>query len=475
MRKLILLLCMTMLCIVGQAQDDSYMTRGRAAARAGGEQLETFKKEIAQMAQSKKESVLINALYGYYGLGDKESADALSATIKKKFPRGIVARGSAMQELFNIEGAAAKEKAYNALLKKFPAKKLGQDASYDQAAYAVASAYVKEGNVAKAIDYVHQCKDSVWTCIAYNYIASQLNDAGHKTEAGQLLKEGSEAADKVVPSLKGYQKAQAAAVYGSYADWLADNGKADEAWQLYNSKVTQKERSLGYWKLALQHGQVMQAWTYLDGLLRKGYINSDGEAVMREAWQKANGNADGFDAYIKQANEDRVAEKLAKLPEQMVKKPAPDFTLKDIDGNTVQLSKLRGKVVVLDFWATWCGPCKRSLPAMKKTLAKYKDDPDVVFLFIHTWERGTAEEANKEAKAYLDDNGFSEFHLVMDTADPETKTNKAVSAFGVRGIPAKFVIDKEGNIRFEISGFGGSDDDAVAELSAMIELAKKAK
>ena len=139
----------------------------------------------------------------------------------------------------------------------------------------------------------------------------------------------------------------------------------------------------------------------------------------------------------------------------------------------MQLSKLRGKVVVLDFWATWCGPCKRSLPAMKMTVDKYKNDPDVVFLFIHTWERGTAEQANKDAKAYLHDHGFDEFHLVMDTVNPQTKKNDAVSAYGVDGIPAKFVIDKQGKIRFNISGFGGSDEDAVAELSAMIEMAKK--
>lgn len=163
------------------------------------------------------------------------------------------------------------------------------------------------------------------------------------------------------------------------------------------------------------------------------------------------------------------------FPPSITNQPAPDFTLKDSDGNTVQLSKLRGKIVVLDFWATWCGPCKRSLPAMKMAVDKYKNDPDVVFLFIHTWENGSAEAACKGAKAYLNDNGFGDFHLVMDTKDPKTKINNAVSAFGVKGIPAKFVIDKEGKIRFELTGFSGTNEDAVAELSEKIEIARNAQ
>lgn len=162
------------------------------------------------------------------------------------------------------------------------------------------------------------------------------------------------------------------------------------------------------------------------------------------------------------------------FPPSITNQPAPDFTLKDSEGNTVRLSKLRGKVVVLDFWATWCGPCKRSLPAMKMAVDKYKNDPDVAFLFIHTWENGSPEAACKTAEKYLNDNGFGDFHLVMDTKDPKTKVNNAVSAFGVKGIPAKFVIDKEGKIRFELTGFSGTNEDAVAELSEKIELARKA-
>ena len=68
--------------------------------------------------------------------------------------------------------------------------------------------------------------------------------------------------------------------------------------------------------------------------------------------------------------------------ENMEKKKPINFTFPDAEGNDVSLSDFRGKVVYIDIWATWCGPCKKEMPAMKALEAEYKDNKDIVFMGI---------------------------------------------------------------------------------------------
>src|SRR5690606_21153544 len=122
----------------------------------------------------------------------------------------------------------------------------------------------------------------------------------------------------------------------------------------------------------------------------------------------------------------------------------------------------KGKVVVVDFWATWCGPCKASFPGMQKMVSKYQDKDDVKFIFIDTWE--SVENKEKNASEFITKNNYS-FHVLMDN------DNKVVEQSKVEGIPTKFVIDKQGRIRFKSVGFDGSDDKLMKELTAMIDMA----
>ena len=78
----------------------------------------------------------------------------------------------------------------------------------------------------------------------------------------------------------------------------------------------------------------------------------------------------------------------------MLDEEAPQFTLKNLDGETISLTSLKGKTVILDFWATWCGPCKASFPGMQEVVKKYENDENVSLLFVDTFEDGKKREEN---------------------------------------------------------------------------------
>jgi len=125
--------------------------------------------------------------------------------------------------------------------------------------------------------------------------------------------------------------------------------------------------------------------------------------------------------------------------------------------------------VIVDFWATWCGPCKASFPGMQVAVNKYKDNPNVKFLFVDCWENG--DDFAVGVKKFIGDNKYT-FHVLLDEKAASGKQEKALSTYNVDGIPTKFIIDKNGNIRFKFVGFMGNSPEALADdVSNMIDMA----
>jgi thiol-disulfide isomerase/thioredoxin len=211
----------------------------------------------------------------------------------------------------------------------------------------------------------------------------------------------------------------------------------------------------------------------LESKVSSGDFSPEIKAAIQIVYSKENPDkADGFEAYYnslkasyKPENDPTRVEELSRLKGQMIGIPAPDFSLFDTDGKQVILSSLKGKVIVLDFWATWCVPCIASFPAMQRVLDKYKDDQDVVFLFVNTRER------DKDIKSWITKfkaaHTYS-FRMLLDN------DSKVMDSFKSPALPAKAVIDKDGRMQFTTMGYSG-DESLVSELSDMIELSKKAK
>jgi thiol-disulfide isomerase/thioredoxin len=133
----------------------------------------------------------------------------------------------------------------------------------------------------------------------------------------------------------------------------------------------------------------------------------------------------------------------------MTDEPAPDFELRSLEGKIVKLSTLKGKIVVVDFWATWCNPCRMSFPFLQKVYEKYQNDPRIAILALNTWEREKGEAREKTVRKFIDENKYT-FPVLFD----ETTVQK----YGVDGIPTKFILDGNGRIRYKEVGFNGGPD-----------------
>ena len=135
-------------------------------------------------------------------------------------------------------------------------------------------------------------------------------------------------------------------------------------------------------------------------------------------------------------------------------KMAPDFTLMNLDGEAVTLSDYRGRVVVLDFWATWCSPCLKSFPSLHAVVGKH-DESDVVLVVV------SLDKSAKRARDYLVENGYATDNVLWESLELAREVR---DLFGVVGIPRTFVIDRVGLIQH--AGHPGklTDDDLASWL-----------
>ncbi len=162
-----------------------------------------------------------------------------------------------------------------------------------------------------------------------------------------------------------------------------------------------------------------------------------------------------YDAYIKERDE-----RLAKLEQPNINEGANsalDFKLTKLDGSKLDLATLSGKIIVINFWATWCGPCLTELPLFEKTMARYKDDKEVAFLAI------TTDEDRELVAPFLKQH---KFNLPVAYADYLN------DFFKVNSIPTTIILDRKGEVAFRQAGYNPRTD-FTAELSERIEEAKK--
>jgi peroxiredoxin/outer membrane lipoprotein-sorting protein len=135
--------------------------------------------------------------------------------------------------------------------------------------------------------------------------------------------------------------------------------------------------------------------------------------------------------------------------ENLEGQPAPDFSLQSLDGKTYKLSDLKGKVVLIDFWATWCGPCREELPSIEKLHKEFSGKGLVVL--------GINDEDKEKVQQFVNQQKLT-FPTLLDSGGAVARTYK------VNAIPRVILIDKDGKIVKDITGYYPENEKILREL-----------
>jgi len=444
-----------------------------------------LRNKLNQLSNGKTEKQVLMAANYYYQLGDAKQSELLYKDVVSRFPLGTQARQEASKGFFELKTAAEAEAAYKAWIKRFPPEsypntKVDDRLAYDYVRAMVAGKFASEKNVAKANEYAKMLEVDFWKGNAFSGLTNAFYKNGDLANAELYAKMAMDNAFSYVDGKKGnenYAKFSASGYPGltsTYANILFDRKKYAEALK-YSEMAYTKSASLNpglnyrYAQILMGLNKNQDAYDKLEEVVKAGKATPAMAEDFKKLYIKLKGSDAGFEEYAASTRKSYLEALSKKLTSEMVSEQAADFTLTDLEGKQVSLSDFKNKIVILDFWATWCAPCKASFPAMQMAVNKYKDNENVKFLFIHTWERSAT--PTQDAADYIKGMKYN-FTVLMDNKDPQNKTNKVVSSYKVNGIPAKFVIDGTGNVRFKLTGFDGSNEAAVDELTMMIDMAK---
>ena len=136
---------------------------------------------------------------------------------------------------------------------------------------------------------------------------------------------------------------------------------------------------------------------------------------------------------------------------------APDFTLDTLDGTKVTLSELRGKIVIINLWATWCPPCRAEMPALENAYEQYKDS-GVVILGLNV----TNQDSEKDIPPFVKEFGLT-FPILLD------RDGSVSTLYQLRGLPTTYFVNREGIIRTVVVGGPMNETFIRSKIEALLQ------
>lgn len=415
-------------------------------------------------------------LSAWYGaIKNPEKADLFKTSYREKYPQGRWVQREEIGKIYKAGGLSEKIKFLEEFESRYPS---GTDLSYIYGF--IIGEYIKEGSYALALDYLNALNGAPWNerpvFAAVNSIKEIENDESQElieiiTKSVNIYRQEFEQPGTPKPPLiitsvwRDNRAAKLALALDALGTATRLAGNISDAVLYYEEAYNLSNKSD---KLINEHfaaalvkgGSMIRAKEVLEKSIQSGAQSPKMEVILEEVFIAIHGSDENYTSYYSNLKSSGMISKKAKIEAKLVTEKAPAFTLLDTDGNEVSLSDYEGKIVIMDFWATWCGPCKASFPAMNEAIDKYKNNDQVKFLFVNTLEK--SKNKLQAATDYLNSGGF-DFHVLMDDMD------KVAHAYQIGLLPTKVFIDGAGDIRYRSSGFRGVID-LLEEIEVLISV-----
>lgn len=463
-----------------------------------------MKNIAAFLIKQNTEESLVNAAVIYKNLlGMAQPADSLTKVILDRYPKGAIARLNAYRAASKQSDMKKKRQALAQFLIDFPESPADAQynennmINYDKAYEMIVLIDTMDKNYSSLQTYLNQLSFSASITLFYKLIQipHDRKDIPDQElyQYAKLLVDHMESIKSVKPAQYYYlspkeweeewQNNMAKTVLITYIDLLKNVGKNKEALsyalqaqQSFNYTVADVNNSMI--SLLTETGDKEGLKKLLIGALYNNQVTPLMLDLLKKEYIAEHNSEAGFDEFIKSHKDPKlVANELKSLDGNRREGVMPAWKMMDIDGKLIDSNNLKGKTYVLDFWSSWCVPCKASFPGMKLAVERYKNDPSVEFYFVDTEEHSADYKAT--AIKYIKENNYP-FHVLFDNKLKGAKINDEVfsriaKAFTISGIPQKIFVDGNGNVQFISIGYKGSPSELADEISGMVELTKNIK